>query len=391
MSAAAAAAAAAATVPTYKQVQDKFAKILKIEPMDADFIINAINPTKFNTITEEDFINIIIKLTPSYIDGNSIKEKRKQKFLSGNISINTIKNHNIGHGASGIVKRTAKSKVFKTIILTGHITLYRILNEVLIAVILSCDPIYGKHVTTPTDVYYNRENNIIYIFMTPLNITLYTHLINIKDVLDTEEYFNIMKPIANILEYFNKNYKYYHNDLHCSNIMYNNSKKDYLNNPYLIDFGESCIEFNGTTYNICKSNDILTMHMSFLSIIKNKQVRKSISEIIHKLLTIIINDTDIPDSFPINLFEIFEFLGEGEAFYATSLDNIIQNNDIYKSILNTPEIQERAYRRTLLPNLITLINASYFKSSEEFKDFLNNYEIREPVQMTLQLGNINND
>ena len=113
-------------------------------------------------------------------------------------------------------------------------------------------------------VLYNtgRDKVTFYIQLEPLTGSLLSELEDDYkkkrgEVLYHDLYTKYIEPLANLLQYYNNKYTFYHNDSHGNNVMFKNNKLK------LIDFGMSCIKYKNNLYSnyektkkSCKSTDL---------------------------------------------------------------------------------------------------------------------------------------
>jgi ankyrin repeat protein len=118
-----------------------------------------------------------------------------------------------------------------------------ILLEIWTQVFLTCDETYGKHIPEIHFVY--KMHKEIYIVMKILKEdTLYYVIQKLQ-----RKYFwyevPYLQKLVDILEHFDKLYKFRHRDLHVSNILIDED-------VYIIDFGRACFSVNGYNFNVEK-------------------------------------------------------------------------------------------------------------------------------------------
>jgi hypothetical protein len=129
-----------------------------------------------------------------------------------------------------------------------------------------------------TDIVYisHYDKLTFYIQLEPLTSSFHEHLIKEADKtegrkLSYEKFINnYLRPLTETLAYYNKKYTFYHNDLHYGNILFKN------NNIKIIDFGLSCLNYNGNTYSnyettrgSCVSSDLGVFLVSVIQYLEN--------------------------------------------------------------------------------------------------------------------------
>ncbi len=362
-------------LPTYETVRDAFATVLNLKISTdkripyVDKIIDILNPSIFTKLPDKSIIfDILDKFTPIKItDSGVIKEKTG--LFRKNKEINIISNE-LGAGSYGTVYKTIGENVFKEIKLDTHNPqyLYELLLELFVPTILGLHPEHGKYISNPIKVYYDNTTTNIYIQIKPLQYDMYTYIdtkVASGKEITNDYFFRPIKYISYLLKTFNDDYNFYHNDLHGSNIMF-----DELDNPQLIDFGMSCITFNGITYTskpakICKSYDMLILITSLLEDeerSRNKMKQKFSDELYNILLNsynIIINETT----------------GEKINIYNNILKLISQMNNnspifhgTYYSALNEINL---LFKRQYHIDLLNMINTSNYATNDSFIRFIN--------------------
>jgi len=215
-------------------------------------------------ILGEYFTNICTKeLNAIHVD-----EKSGLVEFSSDVSqTNMLNRKPVGIGAfSTIYKSTKTSNVYKKIVLESQnedeleTMACEFFLEVMIQTLLSNDPVYGKNICKIVKVYRAEfsEPNVLelYIVMEYLTRTLSQAIVaeaqtRPSKTFPTTKVLPIINTINAVLGYFKKQYKFNHRDLHVGNIMFRNNE---FVEPVLIDFGMSCLEFDGEMYSINRDN-----------------------------------------------------------------------------------------------------------------------------------------
>ena len=156
--------------------------------------------------------------------------------------------------------------------------------EAYIQCVLQCDPRFGKNIARIEKLYRDVEvtrassNYTYYYKMESIPYTLDRHLQ--RPGRTKEDNLKLISDLADVFEYFNRNYGFRHRDLHADNVMF--AEDGTLK---LIDFGQACINQRGTVYSVndieCSSYDILI----FLTYILQYNIMNNISGEINALLS----------------------------------------------------------------------------------------------------------
>ena len=170
----------------------------------------------------------------------------------------------IGKGAFGSVYKGTSGRVYKKIQQT-YKDVYR---EALIQSLLSSDKSHGQHICKIEALYRDKDDEkpFFYFKMEAVDMTLAQYLDLLADRSEDKKIHTaylayILAQVANVLDYFKKTYRFYHNDLHSNNVMI----RLLDNGQYMIkfiDFGMSCITIEGITYTFvkeCKPYELLLL------------------------------------------------------------------------------------------------------------------------------------
>jgi len=159
-----------------------------------------------------------------------------------------------------------------------------VLTEVLIQVILSCDPTYGLAVPKIYGVYQVRDSPKLLIHMEKLDMTFLDYLKSTKpNWWSLEPHFS---DLCTILAHFQETYRFNHRDMKPDNLMMK-IREDGTLKIKLIDFGYSVLEYEGMRYSGTKraggyrqfsfspTIDLVFMSQYFLDIIPKPQMGSS--------------------------------------------------------------------------------------------------------------------
>jgi len=191
-------------------------------------------------------------------------------------------------GANGrIYKGNRTSNVYKEIIIDVSIikasSTYgeymekkykEIYLEAFIQSLLQNDPTYGHNIAKIEKLYCDIDTTeILYIKMEHINnMDIKTFLNSLKDVNGLVSFAAIkpmLRHLAVALDYFLKNYGFYHGDLHGGNVLFVSDAHNPADQIKIIDFGYSCMKSTdtGRTFSVhdipCKSYDLL-MYIMYL-------------------------------------------------------------------------------------------------------------------------------
>lgn len=265
-----------------------FAKVLNMPEADTRIVIDNLNPAKQTTtfFTETMQRLPIIKITKS--TPSSLMTYNIQKYKQGQMEENIIFSEAYGKGSFGkTFISTDKTRAYKLISKEYDVRkpnlvenqTRTILLEAWIQTVLSTDPFYGMYISPVTGIYREYTPDKFYFKLFIQMPALYKNLLdNIKERVkhddNSVEYVTLhrtLKAIAEALAYFKTHYGFHHRDLHMKNIMFKDKR---MSVPMLIDFGKSCMTYNGVVYfapnenvhNGCTSNDLLILFMSMLDV-----------------------------------------------------------------------------------------------------------------------------
>jgi serine/threonine protein kinase len=204
-------------------------------------------------------------------------------IVSGSGVISFISQHGdnddvteIGQGSNGTIYKGIRSNiVYKRIEINNSEEKFReIYLEAFIQTVLQNDPTYGRNICRIEKLY--RDERLIdtvpvsrrrYIFIIKMeyiqNIKLNLYLESLKDEESNLVSFAAIKPmlryLAFLLEHFQRNYGFYHGDLHSGNVLLNNDPTQIK----IIDFGMACMKpiTTGRIFSVknipCMSYDLL--------------------------------------------------------------------------------------------------------------------------------------
>jgi len=208
-----------------------------------------------------------------------------------NISANEtlfIEEESIGSGGYGIIfKNRARPYLYKMVIDHARVDdkntlLYFKTNfkEAIIQTLLQCDVTYGKYVCRLYKVY--RSGNDFVFQIEPLEITLekYLYLNRLEEHLP-ETAGKILLKLIEIVNYFNANYGFNHNDFSSTNIM-TLKEGNIVENIKLIDFGRSSVNFADVQLGSLKTkrDDLNNLFISTMKYKLEEKDRKLFSKII---------------------------------------------------------------------------------------------------------------
>jgi len=190
------------------------------------------------------------------------------EFYKKGSSANVVNVKPIGQGAFGtIYKSVIKPHIYKKVVIetTNPEKLERkareFFLEAFIQTLMSNDPIYGKNICKIIKIYRSkytvRKTGGVQVTKLELFIKMEILKKNLSHAINEETPFPITKalPLFNklnsILGHFKDLYNFNHRDLHVNNIMF---RDDDLSEPVIIDFGLSCLTYNGMIYSIIPEN-----------------------------------------------------------------------------------------------------------------------------------------
>ena len=244
-------------VPLPKQgtVFSAFGKVLGIQ--DMDLIRNIVGHLNQAVSTRYYFIELIKKLPLL-----TVNENRRLRLAKANGSFddNAIE-YKIGKGSYGSVYLSEKGYIYKEIRIDSYgsydsdsmeYELRTIFLETFIQTVLGYDLEMALYIPKIYNIYRTRKNDIIYIVMEHIPKSLNSYLDTLYKDKGPIMLYTIGKlfyDISTILSNLFARYKFFHKDLHGGNIMLTD-----INTVKIIDFGMSCLTYEGVTYSISKSN-----------------------------------------------------------------------------------------------------------------------------------------
>ncbi len=261
-----------------------FAKVCDISFADAQDVVEHLSPTKPST---DFFYNLGRRLPILKFTSATHESMKAEKYVQGQMQENTLIREHVSKGSYGKVYMSIdKKRVYKMVFLrydqryykTGQIDKFvrDVLLEAWIQTVLSNDPVYGKYVVPVQGIFgvSTQDPNfyMVYIQMPALYKNLYECIddlvIKNKKPVVYMDLRAAFKGIAEALAHFKATYGFHHRDLHYNNIMF---RDKLMKVPMLIDFGRSCLTWNGVTYHSleydfpkCESNDLLILFMSLI-------------------------------------------------------------------------------------------------------------------------------
>lgn len=214
---------------------------------------------------------------------------------------------------------------------------------------------YKNCIPKPYYIKKKNENEIIISFRNIANSISFSEYHNIIDLNITNQlrlsqnitsdhsiyitklknYLNILIKICDILNYYQNNFGFVHNDLHTSNILI-----DEHNNPYIIDFGFASIGFRlnrDLDLYLCSQIDFLPFNKINDNIKNVFNISKStdLFQLICRI-TFILKKTKFKD----NLIEAFYMFDNNQHNLYTT---ILKNKCLYNSINNLYEFATNPY------------------------------------------------
>ena len=291
---------------SYDDLVIRFSKVLSLSAEDTRLIINNLNPriktTDFFTKMSEKltkfskkpwFMSKLRKKTNTLY----VEKKKNSKTAVKNI----VYKKPIGSGASGEIYISAdNNRAYKVIRLEHRAkrgpmeaffeaNIREVFYEAFVQTILSSDPLYGRFILPVEGIFFEEaaEPNvrIIVIQMPTLYKTLLSAIEFVGKGNRTPIHYSyirhVLKSTAETLIHFKQLYGFRHCDLHMKNIMYRDNE---LRQPYIIDFGRSCLTFNGVAYynsryqyrSRCESNDLLMLIVDMVDV-NNEAYSKNIN------------------------------------------------------------------------------------------------------------------
>jgi hypothetical protein len=277
---------------SYELLVTRFSSVLGLSEEDTRRIIDNLNPATKTT----DFFTEISKKLPKFTKKTWFLGRLRRKtntmrvLKKGNTTVkNVIYTKPSGSGASGqLYVSQDDTRAYKSIRLVhssnnGPIqeffesNIRQIFYEAFIQTILSGDRLHGRFILPVEGIFYEEsaEPNVrtIIIQMPKLVATLTSAIEELgrkKGIpIDYRYIRHVLKSITETLIHFKQLYGFRHCDLHMGNIMYRDTE---LREPYIIDFGRSCLTFNGIAYynseyhSRCESNDLLILLVHMLSV-----------------------------------------------------------------------------------------------------------------------------
>ncbi len=193
---------------------------------------------------------------------------------------------------------------------------------------------YKRSIPKPYYLYKNGQTIRMYVRNIPnsytLNEFIYKIIYNKRKIVPSNKIenmspkyirlFEILLKICNLLNYFQNNFNFIHNDFHIGNILI---QKDVSNpNPYIIDFGFASIEtnINSKSYYLTnKLNQIIHSRMNDSTNIFN--ICKSI-DIMHLIIRIMLNCQDRDDTLLLNILKD-KFFNYNQISYTNLFDDIL--------------------------------------------------------------------
>jgi hypothetical protein len=278
------------TVPkpiTFDEFVVRLSSVLGLSDADTRAVIENLNPA---VQTTDFFTNMSARLPRLELGGHSSPTtiQFRKRLQTGN-EINIIKRGVAGKGSFGEIFMSADGKrIYKTLRLTYvpsaseteeryfERKIREFFFEIFVQTLLSADKQYGGYVL-PVKGTFRRVSStphtrVLIIQMPSLKKTLFDLLTETaaRSRMPVRYIYikHVLKSIAEVLLHFRNLYNFHHCDLHDNNIMYSDLNK---RRPMIIDFGKSCLTFNGITYVsnpteevTCSSNDLLILLVSLL-------------------------------------------------------------------------------------------------------------------------------
>jgi serine/threonine protein kinase len=190
------------------------------------------------------------------------------EFYKKGSSANVVNVKPIGQGAFGtIYKSVINPHIYKKLVIesTKPANLEKkareFFLEAFIQTLMSNDPIYGKNICKIFKIFRSintvRKTGGVQVTKLELFIQMEIMKKNLGDAINEEKPFPITKALPffnklnSILGHFKDLYNFNHRDLHVGNIMF---RDDDVSDPVLIDFGMSCLTYNGKIYSIIPEN-----------------------------------------------------------------------------------------------------------------------------------------
>ena len=268
-------AAAAATTAAEATVDNPYTLYKDVLNIDSDDIIREIIEkisTPYNPSDDAYYLEIMNRLyQASYQAASNGSYTVILKSPAGTSEINRINAKPKHAGTFGSVhKSRVYERAYKRILIKSPLYARNLLIEIFIQCVLSMDDIYGDAVPQPIGLLKESSSPLSvvlimeYVGEGTINDYLFNTYNHNKRLLTLEDLYPLMKNLVGMLAHFDEVYRFRHNDLHMENVIVTPDAA-----CSMIDFGKSCLTYDGRSYSAfsgipCTGYDLLFLNAAIL-------------------------------------------------------------------------------------------------------------------------------